>query len=217
MTKHFFEDVQAKRQNLLNLANQAQDFGWLDASRRNEIEEKINNDVLTIGIIGQMKCGKSTFLNAFIFEDEVLPTAATPMTSSLTVIKYGEEDCLKAEFYTEEEWNQQILLSRRTTESLCPDSSDYLKIQAAQEIVESANHLGDSLSDYLGKTQTDSLDHLVDFVGASGRFTAITKAVTIYSSQPYLRGVEIVDTPGFNDPIVSREERTREFLIKRTS
>ena len=30
----------------------------------------------------------------------------------------------------------------------------------------------------------------------------------------YLKGVEIVDTPGFNDPIVSREERTKEFLKK---
>ena len=29
-----------------------------------------------------------------------------------------------------------------------------------------------------------------------------------------LRGVEIVDTPGFNDPVVSREARTREFLSK---
>ena len=26
--------------------------------------------------------------------------------------------------------------------------------------------------------------------------------------------MEIVDTPGFNDPIVSREERTKEFLKK---
>ena len=29
-----------------------------------------------------------------------------------------------------------------------------------------------------------------------------------------LKGVEIVDTPGFNDPIVSREERTKAFLKK---
>lgn len=27
-----------------------------------------------------------------------------------------------------------------------------------------------------------------------------------------MKGVEIVDTPGFNDPVVSREERTKEFL-----
>ena len=43
-------------------------------------------------------------------------------------------------------------------------------------------------------------------------YVSITKSVTIYYPKNYLKGVEIVDTPGFNDPIVSREERTKEFL-----
>lgn len=38
--------------------------------------------------------------------------------------------------------------------------------------------------------------------------------MTIYYPKDYLKGVEIVDTPGFNDPIVSREERTKDFLKK---
>ena len=49
---------------------------------------------------------------------------------------------------------------------------------------------------------------------ADGKFVSITKSVTIYYPEEYLKGVEIVDTPGFNDPIVSREERTKEFLNK---
>ncbi|MDO4757579.1 MAG: dynamin family protein, partial [Parabacteroides sp.] len=52
------------------------------------------------------------------------------------------------------------------------------------------------------------------YVGADGKFISITKSVTIYYPKEYLKGVEIVDTPGFNDPIVSREERTKEFLKK---
>jgi len=51
-------------------------------------------------------------------------------------------------------------------------------------------------------------------VGADGKYVAITKAVTLYKNMELLRGVEIVDTPGFNDPVVSREARTREFLSK---
>ena len=38
--------------------------------------------------------------------------------------------------------------------------------------------------------------------------------MTIYYPKEYLKGVNIVDTPGFNDPIVSREERTKSFLKK---
>ena len=49
---------------------------------------KKNNSLLTIGIVGQMKVGKSSFLNAFLFKGEpVLPKAATPMTSGLTIIE----------------------------------------------------------------------------------------------------------------------------------
>ena len=51
-------------------------------------------------------------------------------------------------------------------------------------------------------------------MGADGKYVAITKAVTLYKNMELLRGVEIVDTPGFNDPVVSREARTREFLSK---
>ncbi len=42
---------------------------------------------LKVGIIGRVKAGKSSLLNALIFEGvEVLPKAATPMTASLTIL-----------------------------------------------------------------------------------------------------------------------------------
>src|SRR5690606_21002133 len=55
---------------------------------------------------------------------------------------------------------------------------------------------------------------LIEYVGADGKYIAITKSVRIEYPLDYLKGVEIVDTPGFNDPVVSREERTKEFLSK---
>ena len=64
----------------------------------------------------------------------------------------------------------------------------------------------------MGKTQEDKFSNLIEYVGADGKYISITKSVTIYYPKDYLKGVEIVDTPGFNDPIVSREERTKEFL-----
>lgn len=78
--------------------------------------------------------------------------------------------------------------------------------------MEKAANLGGSLHSYLGKKQDDKLENLVEYVGADGKYIAITKSVTIYYPKDYLKGVEIVDTPGFNDPIVSREERTKAFL-----
>lgn len=214
MAQNLFEELQQKKERLATLAKKAREFGWIDEAREKEIQEKLNNDVLTIGVIGQMKCGKSTFLNAFVFEDDVLPSATTPMTAALSVITYGEEKKIVAEFYTQDEWAEQKMQAARSIDEVAGNTLEESKIKAAKELVEKSVKLGSTLNSYLGKTQEDSFENLIEYVGADGKYISITKSVTIYYPKDYLRGVEIVDTPGFNDPIVSREERTKAFLKK---
>ena len=206
MAQNLFEELQQKKERLATLAKKAREFGWIDEAREKEIQEKLNNDVLTIGVIGQMKCGKSTFLNAFVFEDDVLPSATTPMTAALSVITYGEEKKIV--------WAEQKMQAARSIDEVAGNTLEESKIKAAKELVEKSAKLGASLDCYLGKTQDDSFENLIEYVGADGKYISITKSVTIYYPKDYLKGVEIVDTPGFNDPIVSREERTKAFLKK---
>lgn len=214
MNQNIFEQFQAEKQKLIHTAHVARDNGWIDESREQEIIDKINNDVLTLGVIGQMKCGKSTFLNAFVFGDTVLPSATTPMTAALSVITYGEDKKLVAEFYTPDEWAEQKLQASRSLSEVAGNAMEESKIKAAQELVAKSANLPGNVNEFLGKTKEDTFENLKDYVGADGRFVSITKSVTIYYPHEYLKGVEIVDTPGFNDPIVSREERTKEFLKK---
>ena len=114
MEQNIFEELQSKKQKLIELANKAAEFGWIpeaevgNGSTKNvisldEIKKKLEKDTLTIGVIGQMKCGKSTFLNSFVFKDNILPAATTPMTAALSVITYGEKERIVAEFYTKDE------------------------------------------------------------------------------------------------------------------
>ena len=64
--------------------------------------------------------------------------------------------------------------------------------------------------------QADNIDSLnkklYDFVGADGKYMPFTKSVTIKLNNENLKDIEIIDTPGINDPIASREERTKELL-----
>ena len=210
MQNNIFEEFQRKKSMVANLTKEAVSFGWLNKNDGDDIIKRLDNDVLTLGVIGQMKCGKSTFLNAFVFEDDVLPSATTPMTAALSVITYGAEKKIEAEFYTRDEWADQKLNATKSTENV--DEVTKSKIQSAQELVEKSRNLPGPVESFLGKTKADSFDNLIDYVGADGKFVSITKAVKIYYPKEYLKGVEIVDTPGFNDPIVSREERTKEFL-----
>ena len=211
---NFFKEIQEKRKRFEEYAKKALNYQWITQEEYDEYLHKIENDKLTIGVIGQMKCGKSTFLNALIFGDEILPAATTPMTASLSVITYGAEKSLEAEFYTSDEWAELQVTANRSLDEVIGNTSEESKIKAAKELVSKAEKIGGNLSALLGTKRKDKLENLIEYVGADGKYIAITKSVRLEYPLEYLKGVEIVDTPGFNDPIVSREERTKEFLKK---
>ncbi|GAA8616265.1 dynamin family protein [Helicobacter pylori] len=64
--------------------------------------------------------------------------------------------------------------------------------------------------------QADSIEELnqklYQFVGKEGKFMPYTKAVQISLNNPNLKNLEIIDTPGVNDPVVSREACTKALL-----
>ncbi|GAA7015479.1 hypothetical protein Kyoto25A_11640 [Helicobacter pylori] len=65
------------------------------------------NRGLKVGIIGRMKAGKSSLLNALIFEGkDVLPKAATTETSSLTILKYAQNLSAEVQFYNEKDMEE---------------------------------------------------------------------------------------------------------------
>lgn len=212
MSENIFASLKERKNKLKHLIETASSYGWLDDERKSDMLKKLDSDTLTIGVIGQMKCGKSTFLNSFVFEDTILPAATTPMTAALSVITYGEKERIVAEFYTQDEWAEQKLQAARSIEDAQGNAAEESKIKAAKELVAKSDKLGSELNSLLGKTKEDDFRNLIQYVGADGKYISITKAVTIYYPKDYLKGVEIVDTPGFNDPIVSREERTKDFL-----
>ncbi|GAA8400199.1 dynamin family protein [Helicobacter pylori] len=66
------------------------------------------------------------------------------------------------------------------------------------------------------RIQANSLQELnqklLQFMGADGKYMPCTKAVRISLNNPNLKDLEVIDTPGVNDPIASREERTKALL-----
>ncbi|SNR51035.1 Dynamin family protein [Lutibacter agarilyticus] len=214
MSNNIFKSIADKKEDFKRYAQKALDFKWISQDEFDGIINKLEKDVLTIGVIGQMKCGKSTFLNALLFGEEKLPAATTPMTASLSIITYGEQNKLEAEFYTSNEWEELKHLSKRSIEEVESDDNLKTKIKAAKEIVDKSLKIESEIRNLLGTKKEDEFNKLIDYVGANGKYIAITKSVKIFMPLDYLKGVEIVDTPGFNDPIVSREERTKDFLTK---
>ena len=214
MTDNVFKTIAGKKNNFQKFTQKALSYKWINKKEFDAINTKLENDVLTIGVIGQMKCGKSTLLNALVFGEEILPSATTPMTASLSIITYGEEKKLEAEFYDRNEWEEIKFQSSRDLDGEDFEESTKAKIKAAKEIVKKSSAIEAEIRELLGTTKEDDFNKLIEYVGADGKYIAITKSVKISIPLDYLKGVEIVDTPGFNDPIVSREERTKAFLSK---
>lgn len=53
-----------------------------------ELRNKLTGNRFNLVVVGQFKCGKTTFINALIGTD-LLPTTVVPLTSIVTVIEYG--------------------------------------------------------------------------------------------------------------------------------
>jgi hypothetical protein len=171
------------------------------------------NRKLNIGVVGQVKAGKSSFLNTLLFEGkEILPKASTPKTATLTKMEYFEENIIQIEYYSTEEWN--VL-----EENAIVDLEEEIYI-SARELVDMVRRNGIDPHPYLekgmDKIKFDSYEDLIfslnDYVGEDGKYTPIVKAVTLYLNKEEFKGLSIVDTPGLNDPIASRTIRTKEFM-----
>ncbi|WP_462409384.1 dynamin family protein [Neobacillus sp. Marseille-QA0830] len=235
---------------------------------RDKIEGIIRDEkTLKIGIVGEVKAGKSSFVNAFLFQGKkILPEAPTPMTAALTKISYSNK--LKAEvfFYSRKDWDtiedlsrqydleyeklKNELLAKKRSQHSNPFSSfilnrgdsvttDVVTLSdeeikryveervpkeklGCKELTELVLKNGIDVERYLGTTETiagvDSIEDLVGrlsyYVGATGKLTPIVKSTNVYLDLPGIKDLEIIDTPGTNDPIVSRGLVTRKYLAQ---
>lgn len=212
MQGSILDNLPAIKDTIRQYAQTAETNGWISPEECKKTIRRLDEDSITIGVIGQMKAGKSTFLNALLFEKEVLPAASTPMTAALTEITYGETPAIEAEFYTIDDWEGIKMASERSLDNL--NEKEKNEVQAAKELVEKSRSLDGQIYSLLGTKKTASFNEIHDYASADGRYVSITKSVKIKYPLEMLKGVQIVDTPGFNDPVVSREQRSVEFLAK---
>ncbi len=59
-----------------------------ELSRVRQLKEKLENQQMTVSVIGQFKRGKSALTNG-ILEDQILPVGIVPVTAVVTTIQYG--------------------------------------------------------------------------------------------------------------------------------
>jgi ribosome biogenesis GTPase A len=80
---------------VLQVLLRVEDSGSVNKGLREKLlslERKLASNQLHLAVLGQMKRGKSSFINALLGA-EVLPTGVLPVTAAITEIKYGPTPC----------------------------------------------------------------------------------------------------------------------------
>ncbi|WP_152054994.1 dynamin family protein [Aliarcobacter butzleri] len=201
--KSSFKDLKHNLENIINelktdLTNK-EILGELENTHN-----YLNDQKFSIGITGVMNAGKSTMLNALMGR-EILGSAVVPETANLTIVKHNPTDNAKVYYWNEQEWDR-IKKSASQLESM-------------KDFVEETNRIfGDNLKNYIRPvSRFDEIDikDLSSYTSAeaSGKKCNLVKYVELGSKLDFLSdGIEIVDTPGLDDPVIQREEITKEYI-----
>jgi hypothetical protein len=195
----------------------------------------LEQQVCRIAVIGQIKAGKSSFINAFVQQPDLLPTDVNPWTTAVTNLHFCSRQEPKNsavfQFFDAQEWEQLANGGgklRELAERLVPGfDSDLLQHLAAIK-ARAVSRLGPELQDLLGRCHRfatlspDVVQQYVcqgDLTGSVnanptiGRYSDITKSADIYlPAGPFDYPVTVIDTPGTNDPFLVRDEITRGCL-----
>lgn len=196
--------------------------------------DKLTQMACRIAVVGQIKSGKSTFINAFVRQPHLLPTAVTPWTTAITNLNFRQtppDGCAACfTFMQRGEWDEIAQgrgMLRELTERLVPDfEPELLHRQASAMALRAREKLGPEFDRLLGQShvfETLGPGTLENYVCSGelsglrsiGKYADITSIADLYFQQgPFEFPATVTDTPGVNDPFLIRDEITRRSLGK---
>lgn len=201
-----------------------------------EARRVLHDQTCRIAVIGQIKAGKSSFINALTQRSDLLPTDINPWTAVVTSLHFRSDrpppqHAAVFHMFTREEWQRLAEGGgrlRELTERLVPGfEPDLLRAQIEVMRQRVERRLGAQLEPLLGQSHRfDSITpELLDTYVSAGtylddardgnrqQYSDITRAADLYfSGGPFAYPVTLVDTPGTNDPFLVRDEITRRSL-----
>lgn len=188
----------------------------------------------SITMIGQVKAGKTSLVNAMVGAPDMLPADVNPWTSVVTALHLNpntapEENRASFRFFDMEEWSRLLDRGGRIGELAeragAEDELEKVREQVAHMREKSRKRLGDKFELLLGQQHDyahvdpdlveryvclgDDFEDDTETSPEQGRFADITKSAELFISRPQLpMPLCIRDTPGVNDTFMIREQIT---------
>lgn len=160
-----------------------------------------------IALVGAIKAGKSTLINALLGH-EYASTKVTPETASLTKFKKGQKNYVKVSFYTENEW--AALWKSANDAKATVFLEEYTKLDAERE---KDSWLGQDDKSIICKTKEQLVAEIQKWTSSKSVSHYFVKEVEVGLKEFELpEGVVLVDTPGLDDVVEYRSNITREYI-----
>lgn len=184
-----------------------------DDERKDIKEQKafIDEPDLQIAIVGTIKAGKSTFINA-LFEDNIASTDVTPETASLTKFRYSTKNKLEVKFYNKAEWDELWESVKKSEEKT--------KTKIFRDEFESSG-AENIKNDYIGASDKieevsnieDLKNKVKEYTSKNSKIHYFVKELKVYLNNDNMhKNVTIVDTPGLDDVVDYRSKITRDYI-----
>lgn len=226
---------QEKLNDLQHVLDSLQDMGDRRTTRSAlKLAQQVRNVEATVTMIGQVKAGKTSLVNAMAGWPDLLPADVNPWTSVVTSIHmnptaYPQGNHSRFAFFDDEEWNRLMdrggrigeLASRAGAE----DELEKIRVQIEEMREKSRRRLGRKFELLLGQNHDygyfdsdlieryvclgDDFEDDIDLANKQGRFADITKSANLFMHRPEVPVPFCIrDTPGVNDTFMMREQIT---------
>jgi GTP-binding protein EngB required for normal cell division len=204
------------------------------SSAARKLHHQLKHAEPSITMIGQVKAGKTSLVNAMVGQPDLLPADVNPWTSVVTSLHLNphtapEDNRASFRFFDMEEWSRLLDRGGRIGE-LAARAGAEEELEKVREQVEdmrekSRKRLGDKFELLLGQQHDynyfdqdlveryvclgDDFEDDFETSQAQGRFADITKSAELYIYRPeFPMPLCVRDTPGVNDTFMIREQIT---------
>lgn len=103
-------------------------------------------------------------------------------------------------------------IAKRLTDKDMKEKSSYASFDQYERMLKSDAAPNEIKQPINANSLSELLGQLNEFVGSDGKMMPYSKSVEILIPNDSLKDICVVDTPGINDPVKSREARTEDFL-----
>lgn len=181
-------------------------FKSINKNIDNYIENTVNPSY-QIAIVGAIKAGKSTLINALIGHN-LASTNVTPETATLTKFKYSKNNSLKVKFYTVDEWDEIWENAQEKKADIFLEEYSHLKAEEVKDYLLGKKEIYQEFSSI-----DEMKEEIAKWTSSQKKEHYFVKELEIGLNDLKLpEQICLVDTPGLNDIIDYRSKITRDYI-----